>query len=450
MRSKPHVQMILVSACIDHEQARELAKMSEILDALPETQDLVLRDILAAGGEPDVGREGMTAEQVLRAMVIKHEYGISYEDLAFHLADSVSFRAFCRLDMTSPAKTTLQRNIKCVSAETWEKVNRLIVLYAGEQKVEAGKMTRTDCTVVETNIHYPTDSSLLWDSIRVLVRLMTEAKESFGLTFVDHSRRAHKRTMGILNARTEEDRVPLYRDLLKVTELTRAQAARIADQIVSCPGSAITACELSMDLLHFLKLSAQVVDQATRRVLNKESVPVEDKIVSIFEPHTDIIIKKRRETLFGHKICLTTGASGLVLDCVVEAGNPADTSLAHRMMERVKALLGKAPRQAAFDGGFSSQDNVAQIKKLGVRDVAFTKHVGLTVTEMVKSEWIMKKLRNFRAGVEGTISFLKRCFGLDRCTWRGLDGFKSYVHASVVACNLLVLARRLLATASTA
>lgn len=204
-----------------------------------------------------------------------------------------------------------------------------------------------------------------------------------------------------------------------------------------------------MDLLHFLKLSAQVVDQATRRVLNKESVPVEDKIVSIFEPHTDIIIKKRRETLFGHKICLTTGASGLVLDCVVEGGNPADTTLAHRMMERVKALFGKAPRQAAFDGGFSSQDNVAQIKKLGVRDVAFTKHVGLTVTEMVKSEWVMKKLRNFRAGVEGTISFLKRCFGLDRCTWRGLDGFKSYVHASVVACNLLVLARRLLATAST-
>jgi IS5 family transposase len=422
--------------------------MSEILDGLPEILDLVHRDIVDAGGKPNVGRDGMTAEQVLRAMLIKQQYDLSYEDLAFHLADSFSFRAFCRIGsgMKAPVDTTLQRNIKCIRAETWESISRLLVQHGQKKKIETGKMTRTDCTVVETNIHKPTDSSLLWDSVRVLARLMTEAQEAFGVTFVDHSRRAKKRALGILNAKNEQERVPLYRDLVKVTELTRAQAARVAEQILSGAGSALVACLLHAEFLNYLKLSAQVVDQTTRRVLNKESVPVAEKIVSIFEPHTDIIIKNRRETLFGHKICLTTGTSGLVLDCVVEDGNPADSTLAHRMIKQVTSLFGKAPRQVTFDGGFSSKDNVEQIKKLGVNDVAFSKHVGLTVTEMVKSEWVMKKLRNFRAGVEGGISFLKRCFGLDRCTWRTLDGFKSYVHASVVACNLLVLARRLLVT----
>jgi len=439
--------MVLLGGYGGHKQGQELAKMSEILDGIPEILDLVHRDIVDAGGGADVGREGMTAEQVLRAMVVKQQFELSYEDLAFHLEDSTSYRMFCRIrpGKRGPASTTLQRNIKCIRAETWEMVSQLLVQHGQKKKIETGKMTRSDCTVVETPIHEPTDSSLLWDSVRVLVRLMTEAEEEFGISFIDHSRRAKKRALGILNAKNEQVRVPLYRDLLKVTELTRGQAERVAEQMFSRGGSMLRACLLRFEFVNYLKLSAQVVDQTKRRVLHKESVPVADKIVSIFEPHTDIIIKNRRETLFGHKICLTTGKSGLVLDCVVEDGNPSDSTLALRTIQRVKTLLGKAPRQVAFDGGFSSKENVDQLKKLGVNDVAFSKHVGLNVTEMVKSEWVMKKLRNFRAGAEGSISFLKRCFGLDRCSWRSLDGFKSYVHASIVACNLLILARRLLA-----
>jgi IS5 family transposase len=367
--------------------------------------------------------------------------GSSYKELAFHLQDSLTFRGFCRISMgDSLSKSTLQKNIKCITPETWELVNRHLLGHAQGEGIERGKKTRTDCTVVESNIHEPTDSSLLWDSVRVLTRLMMQAqKVCSGLSFVKHTRRARRRAVGILNAKRAEDRTRLYRDLLAVTGWVVGDARRIADELRAVTG--VRALVPVMEIEHYLPLVQRVVEQTTRRVLDGESVPAAEKIVSIFEPHTDIIVKDRIETLYGHKVCLTTGASGMVLDLVVEGGNPADSTLASRMITRVKGIFGNAPRQAAFDGGFSSKANVEDIKAEGVNDVAFTKHVGLKIEEMVRSEWVFKKLRNFRAGIEAGISWLKRAFGLSRCTWKGLPAFKSYVWASAVAFNLLVLAR---------
>jgi transposase, IS5 family len=147
-------------------------------------------------------------------------------------------------------------------------------------------------------------------------------------------------------------------------------------------------------------------------------------------------------------MCLTAGASGMVTDVVIENGNPADSTLAVKMVQRQRDLYGKAPRQVSFDGGFTSRSNLATLKELGVEDVAFAKRGGLPIAEMVKSTWVYRCLRNFRAGIEGTISFLKRAFGLDRCTWSGFGSFKAYVCGSVLACNLLVLARHLLSNSS--
>jgi IS5 family transposase len=131
-----------------------------------------------------------------------------------------------------------------------------------------------------------------------------------------------------------------------------------------------------------------------------------------------------------------------VLDVVVEDGNPADSTLAVRMAKRVSAVLGAPPRQMAFDGGFSSRQNVGEIKELGVRDVAFSKSPGIEVEEMVSSRRIYRMLRNFRAGIEAGISWLKRALGLTRCNWKGLEAFKSYVWSAVVTANLLTMARR--------
>ena len=414
MRTIVSRQLPLV-AHVDHPLARELERMSAIVDALPETVLVVLHAcIVAAGGDPDKGREGMSAEQVLRAMVIKQMTGSTYKELAFHLQDSSTFRGFCRLAMgESFSKSTLQKNIKCITAETWELVNRHLVTYAKGQKIEFGKKTRTDCTVVESNIHEPSDSSLLWDSVRVLTRLMTKARDevSSKLSFTAHTRRARRRALGILNAKRTEDRTRLYRDLLVVTGWVIEDARRIVGELKDIQGVDAFLLLLT-ELEHYLPLVERVGQQTTRRVLNGESVPASEKIVSIFEPHTDIIVKDRRDTFYGHKICLTTGASGLLLDVVIEDGNPADSTLASRMIGRIKGIFGKAPRQAAFDGGFSSKANVEAIKNLGVNDVAFSKHLGLSIEEMVKSEWVFKKLRSFRAGIEAGISWLKRVFGL--------------------------------------
>ena len=144
---------------------------------------------------------------------------------------------------------------------------------------------------------------------------------------------------------------------------------------------------------------------------------------------------------YGHKLNLVSGRSGLILDVVVEAGNPADAERFLPMLDRHIAGCGTPPRQLAADGGYASQDNLTEAKARGVADVAFHKKRGLAVEDMVKSRWVYRKLRNFRAGIEAGISCLKRAYGLARCTWRGLDHFKTYVWSAAVAHNLVLLAR---------
>ena len=450
MRKKIRAQLPIVHPEVNHQHAEELQAISNILDANPECAELVYRDLLEGGIKEDKGREGMTGEQVLRVLIIKQMNGFSYEELAFHLADSRTYRAFCRYGIAdkTPAKGTLQQNCKRATAGTLETINQLVVLHAADLGVEKGRKVRTDCTVTETNIHEPSDSSLLYDCVRVMARIMTQAKEAFGVVFTNHQRRAKRRMLGILNAKTKKKRVALYRDLLKVTRNTVGAAQRFTEELEKVTRNGATDNFLAVGLRQLLEeilpLAHRVIEQTERRVLKGEKVPAAEKVVSIFEPHTDIIIKDRRETLFGHKLCLTGGESGMILDCVVEDGNPADSTLAVEMVKRQEAIFGRPPRQVAFDGGFASKVNLAAIKELEVKDVVFSKGRGMAVTDMAKSTWVYRRLRDFRAGVEGMISFLKRCFGLRRCNWRGLASFKSYCWASVVSANLLVLARHTL------
>ena len=192
---------------------------------------------------------------------------------------------------------------------------------------------------------------------------------------------------------------------------------------------------------HYQPLIERIIAQTERRVLAGEKVPASDKLVSLFEPHTDIIVKGGRDVQYGHKLNLTTGRSGMILDLVIEAGNPADSERLLPMLERHIAFYGEAPLQAAADGGYASRENLRQAKDWGVGDMAFHKKSGLKIEDMVKSRWVYRKLRNFRAGIEAGISCLKRAFGLGRCTWRGLDHFKTYAWSSVVAYNLALFAR---------
>jgi IS5 family transposase len=451
MRQEIRPQLAIVLPPVNHEHSRELAAIKHIVDTHPEIADLVFADLVRGLNDPQSGRDGMmSAEQVFKALVIKQMNGFSYDDLAFHIEDSRTYRAFCGFGIGDPVPSgsTLQRDIKRISAETEEAINRIILGIAKEEGIEQGQKARVDCTVVESNIHRPTDSSLLVDCVRVLSRLTARAIEVFGIAtcFVDHNRRAKKRGMEILNAKNEREKKDSYQDLLNITERSvdyATQAAEGVDMVavlLEVPGAEDAAAELR----DIIALSRKVMSQTERRVLKGEKVPPEDKVVSIFEPHTDIIVKDRRETYFGHKIALSGGKSGLFTDLVVLEGNPADARLAVEMASRQKKIYNRALQQITYDGGFASKANLVEIKELGIKDVAFSKKRGLDITEMVKSTYVYKKLRNFRAGIEGMISYLKRSFGLRRCNWRGLESFKAYAWSAVVTANLLLLARHLL------
>ena len=190
-------------------------------------------------------------------------------------------------------------------------------------------------------------------------------------------------------------------------------------------------------------LLERVVDQTERRVFAGETVPASDKVVSLFEPHTDIIRKGGRATHYGHKINLATGRSALVLDVVVEAGNPADSERCVPMLQRHVQTYGAPPQRVAFDAGYASRANLAAAKELGVEHVVFHKKRGLKTTDMTPSSWLYDQLKRFRAGLEAGISYLKRCFGLDRCHWHGWEHFQAYVQSAVFAHNLLRLVRLL-------
>lgn len=452
MRRRYNEQMPLVPTAGAHARGAELAMMSAILDANGTVLDEVQKDLLPRFGEPDprLGRRGMTAEQVLRAALVKQMFTLSYDELSFRLEDSIQVRAFARLSPgeSTPKKSSLQSNISAMKPETWEAVNRVLLLHARAAKVEDGGWMRTDATVVESNIHHPLDSALLWDSVRVLTRIMKKAQKEFGTTRSNYARRAKRRNIAIMNARTTEQRLPLYRDLLKVSHKTVSAAEKAVlelDRIGS-----LVAYAHAEDLRHFLPLVANVIDQAQRRVIRDEQVPVAEKIVSIFEPHTDIIRKDRRDTYYGHKVTLSTGRSGLVLDVVIEDGSPADVTLAVRAMKRHIVLFGAAPSRVAFDGGFASKKNLDEIKLAGTSEVSFSKPAGVPIEEMTTTPRIRNTLKRFRAGIEAGISFLKRSFGWTRATWSGIAGFTSYVWSSAVAHNLVVLARALIARATPA
>ena len=446
MRDTVRKQLPLVEPAIEHEHAAELHGIRHLVDEHSAIADLIHADLVRGLKNPHTGRRGkLSAEQVLMALLIKQMNDFSYEVLAYHLADSRTYRAVCGFGIgdKTPSGKTLQRDIKKIGADTLEAINRILVTSAAASGIEKGRKVRVDCTVVESNIHHPTDSSLLWDCVRVLSRWTQHAVEISDVVVANHCRRAKRRELGILNARNNKQRTKLYRDLLKVSRMTCSDSERVLAALECGPTTdPLWAMVIMAELRHYLVLARQVIAQTERRVLRGESVPPQDKIVSIFEPHTDIIIKDRRETLFGHKVTLTGGASGVLTDLVIEQGNPADVTLAQRMISRQQEIFGRVPRQAAFDGGFASKENLAAIKELGVKDVAFAKRRGLAITQMAKSTWVYKKLRDFRAGIEGMISFLKRCFAMRRCTWRGFGSFKAYAWASVLTANFLLVARR--------
>ena len=314
--------------------------MSQWLDEHRELIGLAEED-LRRHGVKETGREGLPAELVLRCALLKQHRQLSYEELAFHLEDSALFRAFARLPLSlTPKKSVLQRTISAIRAKTWEAINCFLLASVRQEKVETGKVVRLDSTVAAALMHEPSDSSLLWDAVRVMVRLLKAADALVGgFKLAQSSARGEEAGAGDrICPRSRAQRVQHYPQLITLTRATLAYADQAATQVWQAPDPMAVAL-WQAEFRHYRPLIERIIGQTERRILRGEAVAANEKIVSLFEPHADIIVKGRREVQYGHKLNLTTGRSGLILDLVIEAGNPADSERFLPMRKRPYRLL---------------------------------------------------------------------------------------------------------------
>jgi IS5 family transposase len=426
-----------------------LKKISELLDDNPKILNEVHKDLTKDRSR--LGRKGLSAERILRCALLKQYKRLNYRELAERINDCVSFRWFTRFNQDKvPHFTALQKAIKAISPETWELVNDELALYAKEKKIENGRYARADTSVGETDIAYPIDARLLNDSVRVLTRIMKRCREAapdMHFSFHDRTRSSKKKCYQIVMAKgknAKQKRKSLYRKLLTVANEVFAMACKCLKELETCP--VLEAAAQYEELERFVERAAVAIVQCERRVLKGEKVPAEDKIVSIFEDHTDIIKRGKSQcpTEFGHKISVVTGKSGLITQYDVLKGNPSDGSTLERILGNHIRQYDRAPRHFSADRRYYSAKNEELLGERGVKRVSIKKpgYRSKTRKAFEKQGWF-KSLQKFRAGIEGIISGLMRGVGLKRCLWKGRRSFESYVGLSVVAFNLSKLAQLL-------
>jgi IS5 family transposase len=402
------------------------------------------------------GRNSTPVDVILRMLVVKRLYGISYEETERQVSDSLRLRQFCRVYLnTVPDDTTLIRWANLIQPKTLEKFNERITQLAIERKVTRGRKMRTDGTVVESHIRPPSDGRLLSDSVRVLARtvargqaILKTARKKVLQEFEDFTQTAKglSRKIGeTLRSKKKEAQLAgrqQYEKLLEMTGQTIDWALQTQKQLQkqSQPG----AKRLVETLKHFIPLARQVIQQTTRRILKGEQVPAKEKIVSIFEEHTAIIVrgKEAKPVEYGHKIWLNEVEGGIVSHYRILDGNPSEEKQWKPSLKAHIKSFQQPPFQASADRGLSSDPNEKLAHDLGVRYVVIPKR-GYRSKARLKHEhkaWFVKG-RHWHAGVEGRISVLKRAHGLGRCLNHGGTGFQCWVGWGVIAGNLAVLGR---------
>ncbi len=436
---------------------RTLQGITAFLDRHADLVKKVQADLVRGLKRPKTGRDGTSAAQVLRSFILGRIKNWDLRELRERIADGFSLRLFTHFySRPVPNHQTFNRNFNRLQPETIRFLNDAVVDAAVEMGLEDGGKLRTDTTVVETNIHFPTDSGLLWDVVRVHTRLVKELRKELGERldgdFPDRTRRARRRMQEIsrMTSRTRtRQQVRKYRDLMQVTEEVMQKAAALAVKSKALldgldPIRAAIVNALLAQIEEFSRLGQRVVDQTRRRILGGEQVPVEEKLFSIFEPHTDLIIrgKVRTPVEFGHKVRLVESGKGLITDYEVLKGNPSDQDQLKPALNNHRDRFGTAPRMVAADRGFHSQDNVAACEQAGVIIECIPQRGGqrTAAREAHEKSRAFKKGQRFRAGIEGRISVLFRGRGMKRCLRHGLDRFEAFVGAAVLANNLLVLA----------
>jgi len=432
-----------------------LQRVADFLEEHATLIELVRKDLERGLKKPNAGRHGITPAQTLRSLVLMRVKNWDYRDLRERINDGFTLRGFTLFDSHSvPQHDAFNRAFNRITPATLAAVNQLVVQAAVKLDLEDGKQLRVDTTVVETNIHYPTDATLLWDTVRTLTRLVWDLHERLprGVKgFTDRTRSARRRMQAIqrMTARQrEQQQTPKYRELIGITGQVVSNARRViaaAKRVRKVDEFTHAAIDgLCKEIASFCQLGDRVLDQTRRRVLQGETVPAEEKLYSIFEPHTDLI--KRGKTLkpveFGHKVLLAESAHGLITEYRVLEGNPVDSDHVQASLDHHQKTFQHAPDHYAADRGFYSAENVQNCKDAGVSQVCIPQRGGQRTAEQEELERsrAFKKGQRFRAGIEGRISVLFRGRGMKRCLLKGRERFEVLVGAAVLANNLMRIA----------
>jgi IS5 family transposase len=425
------------------------------LDDHEEMIEAVRRDLERGLKHPETGRSGLTPQQVLRSLILMRVKNWNYRELRERITDGYTLRQFTDFYcQTVPKHDAFNRAFNRLKPETLRAVNELVVQAAVDLGLEEGQRLRVDTTVVQTDIHHPTDNTLLWDVVRVVTRLVLRLRKAVQKRVQGfHNRsRAARRRMQEIQRMTPKERhecqTEKYRELIGVTKEVVNSAQKVVEQTRKARGKDLVAemaiPELRKEIDHYCELGDRVIDQARRRVLQGEQVPTAEKIYSIFETHTDLIKRGKVQTPieFGHKVFLAESAQGLITQYEVLEGNPGDDQQVEPSLQRHKETFGRAPELYGSDRGFFSETNLKSCKRDGVKVICIPQRGGKKTAKRKTYEKspAFKEGQRFRAGIEGRISVLFRGRGMKRCLAEGHQRFELLVGAAVLANNLMRIA----------
>jgi len=417
--------------------------ISQVLDDNDAILSAVHKDLRELSEGDGNGREGdYTSENILRALIVQHLEGLPFRDAIIRIGSDPFLQDFLRMRKRAVMDFTfLDRCFLVVRPQTWRQVNELLGKYGVAEEMVSTNVIRTDTTVVESNIHYPTDASLLWDTWRVASRLLVRAREIYSASCPHrfHDRKIKRlylyvtRYMPSKSASRQRKVKAEFRTLIERTGWIVAIAGEFCAQTAS-GNSALAA--VALELKAYLPSMRTIVRTARRAQINGETVPAADRVFSLFEEHTELIKRGRREkpVEFGHKILLCQTIEKFITDYEVYEKQLADCELTELVIERHEKLFGTRPEVLAADKGFCPAE--AKFKELAeqVDTLAIPRRMQ-DFMDKVLAHW-----QAFRAGIEGTISGLKRAFRLIRCFFRGFRSFSAAVGLGVFCHNLIVLA----------
>lgn len=415
----------------------EFGLIDTLLECHPQLYKMVSSDIMGAEKTSPFGRgDTPTVEQIVRAAIFKEMKGLDYRELEYAQTDSRICATFIKLDLRQPFSFQMfQKYISRIGVESLQKllveINKIAIAEGYE---DLSKLTQ-DSTVVKSNIHYPTNNSLVWDCIKESHRLLEQLNEEIkNLNFEDYRKGAKKVYFKINTIKSEDKREKLFVKQLQTFTKTITQVSNaIKKKSTNWRGMVLQ--EALKDLVPVLD---RVYKMVHRKEILKESVPTEEKLFSIYERHTDMIKKGGREILFGHKVNLASGKSNIILDCEIVRGNPKDTNLYASTLDRVINNYEIVPQNIVVDGGYTSQANQDYSKEKGIVNIVFAKIVG-SMKNIVSSSHMETRLKKWRSKIEAIISNLKRGFNIRTCIWKGWEHFQSKVLWSVLGYNFRVL-----------